>query len=274
MSTSRFILSCTTCAFRAPHKDEVAETFRYAPAAGYRYWGTAGPALGTPFVGAWLDTDRIKAAAKRAGLIGCTEVYGPQVDTASVDAAQRSVEAIVAQARYTLAMECPYLVFSGGRRQEGVGGLEASVVGLKELLARIEDMPVLVALEPHYRSQFRGVEDYDYIFERIDHPQLGVTVDTGHLHWAGVDTAAFIRRYGSRVWNVHLKDQIGPQSMPIGEGDIDLKGIIGVLHEIGYRGALALEIEPNDPDNLPRYVAESHPLLSGMVEEVTGRRPE
>ncbi len=271
---SRFLLSCTTSAYRAPHKDELAETLKHAPAAGYRYWGTQGPALERPYVGPWLDAARIKAEAKRAGLIGCTEVYSPQVSTASIEDALRSVEPIVAQAAYTVAMDCPYLVITGGRRQEGTGGLEASVAGLNELLSRIEEMPVKVALEPHYNSQFRGVEDYDYILERVDHSQLGVTVDTGHLHWAGVDIVAFIRRYAPKIWNVHLKDHIGSRSMPIGAGDIDLKAVIAVLHEIDYQGALALEIHPEDPENLPRYVAEAHPLLSGMVEEVTGREPE
>jgi len=271
---SRFILSCTTCALRAPYKDEIAETFKFAPAAGYKYWGTAGPALWTPFIGAWLDAERIKAEAAKAGLIGCTEVYSPQISTKSVDDAVKSVEPIVAQAEYTVKMDCPYLVITGGQRVEGADGLEASVAGLKVLLSRIRDMPIRVALEPHYYSQFQEAEDYDYIFDNIDDPQLGITVDTGHFHWAKVDTPALIRKYASKIWNVHLKDHEGPQSVAIGAGDIDIGEIISVLHEIGYEGALALEIEPEDTENLPGYVAESYPLLSKMVEKVTGAKPE
>lgn len=271
---SKFILSCTTCALRAPHKDELSETFKYAPAAGYKYWGTAGPALWTPYIGAWLDAERIKAEAAKAGLIGCTEVYSPQISTKSVDEAVKSIEPIVAQAEYTVRMDCPYLVITGGRRVEGTDGLVASVAGLKELLSRIEGMPIKVALEPHYYSQFQDVEDYDYIFDRIDHPQLGITVDTGHFYWAKVDTVAFIRTFTPKIWNVHLKDHKGPQSVAIGEGDIDIKSTISALHGIDFEGALALEIEPKDTDNLPRYVAESYPLLSNMAEEITGVKPE
>ena len=50
-----------------------------------------------------------------------------------------------------------------------------------------------VALEPHYRSQYQDAEDFDFLFQRLDHPQLGITVDTGHFHAAGVDTRALIR---------------------------------------------------------------------------------
>ncbi len=180
---------------------------------------------------------------------------------------------LVAQAEYTVRMDCPYLVITGGRRVEGTGGLVASVAGLKELLSRIASFPIKVALEPHYYSQFQEMEDYDYIFDNIDSPQLGITVDTGHLHWAKVDTPKLIRKYASKIWNVHLKDHKGPESVAIGAGDIDIKAIVSVLHEIDYDGALALEIEPKDTENLPRYVAESYPLLSGMVEDVTGTRP-
>ena len=45
---SRFTLSCTTCALRAPGKDELLETLEHAPAAGFEYWGVAGPPFRTP----------------------------------------------------------------------------------------------------------------------------------------------------------------------------------------------------------------------------------
>jgi len=135
-------------------------------------------------------------------------------------------------------------------------------------------MPIRVALEPHYYSRFQDAADFDFIFDRIDHPQLGITIDIGHFHSAEVDTIAFIRKYAAKIWNVHLKDHIGTQSVAIGAGEIDIAGIIKELHKHNYEGALALEIEPKDHDNLPRYVAESHPYLSAVVEEVTGTKPD
>ena len=270
---SEFILSCTTCALRAPHKDEVSETFKYAPAAGYKYWGAAGPSW-TPYVGRWLDAERIKAEAAKAGLAGCTEVYSPTVNTRSVEEAIKSVESIVVHAEYAVQMESPLLVITGGRRSEGTDGLAASAARLKELMSRIGDLPIRVALEPHYNSWFRDVDDYVYIFDRIDHPQLGITVDTGHFHRAQVDTVAFVRKFAPKIWNVHVKDHRGPKSVAIGAGEVDLESIIAVLHEVGYQGALALEIEVEDKENLPRYVAESYPLLSSMVEKITGVKPE
>jgi len=55
---------------------------------------------------------------------------------------------------------------------------------------------------------------------------------------------------------LQVKDHIGTRSVPIGAGEVDLRGYIEALHAIGYEGALAVELEVEDPENLPRYVAE------------------
>ena len=269
---SRFILSCTTCALRAPGKDELLETLKHAPAAGFRYWGVAGPPFWTAGVPQWVDAGKINRLAAEAGLIGMTEVYAGGIPTDSAKAAESYVRnSLVHSFGLAERLHCPLVVFSGGKRQDG--GLKASIAGIRALLPLIADLPVKMALEPHFHSQYQDAEDYDAIFSAIDHPQVGITVDTGHFHSAGVDIKAFIRRHASRIWNVHLKDHVGTQSVAIGKGEIDLKGIFGVLHEVGFEGALALEIEPEDTENLPRFVAEAYTYVAGLVRAATGRDP-
>lgn len=269
---SRFTLSCTTCALRAPEKDELLETLEHAPAAGFEYWGVAGPSIRTPGGAQWVDADKINRLAEEAGLRGMTEIYASPIPTDSPRTAIAYVAyTLIHSCDLAVRLNCPLVVFSGGQRDEaGTAGLEASVAGLNALMSRIENMDIKVALEPHFHSRYQDAEDFDYIFERIDHPQLGITIDTGHFHAAGVDTKAFIRKYAGKVWNVHLKDHIGAQSVAIGRGEIDLRGIFALLHEVGYEGALALEIEPEDPDNLPRYVAEAYTYVKNLVAEATG----
>ena len=55
---------------------------------------------------------------------------------------------------------------------------------------------------------------------------------------------------------------------------MDLRGYIEALHAIGYEGALAVELEVEDAENLPRYVAEAYPYLRDLVLDVTGELPE
>lgn len=117
---------------------------------------------------------------------------------------------------------------------------------MKKLSGLIEGLPIKIGLEPHLRSQFQEASDFDTIFTEIDSPQIGITIDTGHFHAAGVDWKAIIRQYADKVYNIHLKDMVGAQSVPIGEGEVDLPGLIEELRAIGYQRALALELEVVD----------------------------
>ena len=260
---SQMILSCTTCALRNPPKDELWETFKHAPKAGYSYWGVAGPITSTPGLIRWLDTDRIQSLAAEAGLKGLTEVYARGIPTDSMEMANHHIEALLLNFEAAIKMKCPLVVFSGGKRQRG--GLACTIAGLKNLCEAIADMPVKVALEPHVGSQIQGEGDYEEIFAHITTEQISITVDTGHMHVAGVDWKAIIRKYPDRIYNVHVKDHVGDQSVPIGTGEIGLPGLVGELRAIGYRGALALELEVADPENLPRYVAQAYEYLSDLT---------
>ena len=57
-------------------------------------------------------------------------------------------------------------------------------------------------------------------------------------------------------------------------GEIDLRGYLEELHALDYDGPLALELEVEDPENLPRYVTDAHGYLTRLVREVTGSDPE
>ena len=257
------ILSCTTCALRNPPLDEISETFKHAPKAGYTYWGLAGPITWTPGLIRWLDTEALQRRAAEAGLKGLTEVYASAISTDSVEAAEHTVEDLLLNAQASVKLKCPLVVFSGGKRQPG--GLVHTLAGLKKLVKAISDLPVKVALEPHVGSQFQNEADYDEIFEHITTEQIGITIDTGHFHVAGVDWKALIRKYPDRIYNIHVKDHIGHQSVPIGKGEVDMPGLIHELRAIDYCGPLAVELEVEDPENLPRYVADAYQYLSALI---------
>ena len=65
-------------------------------------------------------------------------------------------------------------------------------------------------LRPLHHSHVGGVfeteEEITRLLEELGPDVVGVGPDTGHLRWAGVDPAAFIRRYADRVGGIHIKD--------------------------------------------------------------------
>ena len=96
---NEIILSCTTCALRNSPLDEILETLKHAPKAGYTYWGLAGPITWTPGLIRWLDTEGLQRQAAEAGLKGLTEVYASAISTDSVEAAKNSVENLLLNAQ-------------------------------------------------------------------------------------------------------------------------------------------------------------------------------
>jgi sugar phosphate isomerase/epimerase len=269
---SQFVLSCTSCSTRMPGRDELAECFIHAPRAGFKAWAAQSPLFWWPGMTRWADLARLRAAAEQAGLARCTEVYGAAIPTDSVDAAQRAAPYRAQLFEVAQTLGSPLEVFTGRPRREG--GLEPTLAGLRALLPLIASSPVRLALEPHYGSQIQFLEDYDAIFSEIDSPQVGITLDSGHFHSSGVDWRKLIERYPERLFNFHAKDHRGTQSVPLGAGEVDLRGYVEALHACGYQGALALELAVEDPENLPRYIAEGYVVLRDLVQSVTVLPPE
>lgn len=269
---SLFILSCTTCATRIPGRDEISDCFSYAPKAGYKAWAAQSPIFWYPGMTHWANIDFIVQCAKEAGLERCTEVYGAAFPTGSVAEAQQAAPYRAQLFDVAEKMGSPLVVITGRPRRDG--GLEPTIAGIKALLPLIAHKPIKLALEPHYGSQIQFFEDYEAIFDQIETPQVGITLDSGHFHSAGVDWNRLIHRYPERIYNFHVKDHIGTQSVPLGVGEINLRGYIEELNAVGYEGALAVELEVVDPENLPRYCAEANTYLRKLVKEVTGKLPE
>jgi len=255
-----------------PGKEEIQECFAIAPKAGYKAWGAQSPLFWWPGLTRWANIDLINSCAAEAGLMQCTEVYGSAIPTESVVDAQHAAQYRAQLFAIAEKMNSPLVVIASRPRKEG--GLVPTIAGIKTLLPLIEHIPVRLALEPHFGSQIQNSEDYQAIFDQIDSPQVGITLDSGHFHSAGVDWRQLIHRFPDRIYNFHVKDHIGTQSMPLGAGEVDLRGYIEELLAINYEGALAVELEVVDPENLPQYCSEAYTYLHDLVLEVTGQVPE
>lgn len=103
--------------------------------------------------------------------------------------------------------------------------------------------------------------------------EIGLCLDTGHLLLGRGDPVTAVREWGERINHVHLKDarlevlyaivaEAAPVDAiwrrrafcPLGEGDVDVDGVLEALAEIGYAGWLVVEQDiipdPADPVDL------------------------
>jgi len=107
---------------------------------------------------------------------------------------------------------------------------------------------------------------------------IGLAVDTGWFGTQGFDAADALRQLAPRLKHVHLKDvkarrtaktgfqmiDMGHETCRLGAGIVNIEKCVKTLVEIGYRGAISIEHEPEEFD--PRDdVAASKAALEGWL---------
>ena len=76
---------------------------------------------------------------------------------------------------------------------------------------------------------------YDELASRIDPKVVRLQLDTGNLGVAGGDPIEYMRRYGDRYWQFHIKDVPSygaPHDTELGKGVIDFKKLLGMIDHI------------------------------------------
>lgn len=99
------------------------------------------------------------------------------------------------------------------------------------------------------------------LIAEIDHPCVGLTLDSWHWYTAGETREDILNLEGDQVVVVHLNDapagipvdqQIDSvRELPCATGVIDLKGFLGALVEIGYDGPVYIEPFKRELRELP-----------------------
>jgi L-ribulose-5-phosphate 3-epimerase len=152
-------------------------------------------------------------------------------------------------------------------RDEAMGRL---VGGLEEVLDFAEGRSVAIGFEPEPGMFVDSMRCYEELLEHVDAPHLRLTLDVGHLHCQGeVPIADHIRRWSSRLANVHLEDMhFGVhEHLMFGEGEIDFPPVLAALVEVGYRGGVHVELSRHSHD-APNVARRAFDFLHPMIERL------
>lgn len=128
---------------------------------------------------------------------------------------------------------------------------------LDRLAAAATARGIVPTLHPHVGTM---VEKPAEVQRVLDGSGISLTLDTGHLMIGGNDVLALAAAAPGRIAHTHLKDvradlarqvQQGEISytdavadgmyVPLGTGDVDLVGILGILENAGYTGWYVME---------------------------------
>ncbi len=125
----------------------------------------------------------------------------------------------------------------------------AAFARLTESLSQVIDYArqqgVVVGFEPEPGMFIDTMSRFEQLSQRVASPHLELTLDIGHLHCLGeVPIASQIRRWGSRIVNVHLEDMRHGvhEHLMFGEGEIDFPPVLAALREVGFAGGVHVEL--------------------------------
>ena len=117
------------------------------------------------------------------------------------------------------------------------------------------DMPMY----PNAEDIWNNVKDRD--------ARMGMCLDIGHNLRYGSDSLSDLKKYHSRVFDIHMKDVTGTtkadKSVELGRGRIDFPLFVRLLRKYNYTGSISLEYE-KDMSNPFMGIAESVGYFRGV----------
>jgi len=139
------------------------------------------------------------------------------------------------------------------------------------ILEEFKKQGIKFALEVHPTEIAFDVASAERALEAIgNHPNFGFNFDPSHLVYQNVGYVNFIRKFGKRIFHVHMKDAY-MSKLPceagvfgghinfgdprrtwdfrsLGRGSIKFEEIIRALNDVGYQGPLSVEWEDGKMD--------------------------
>ena len=105
----------------------------------------------------------------------------------------------------------------------------------------------------------------DLLLTVLDPDCVTLCFDAGWAERAGQNAADFLREHGDRVEFLHLRDFRGAQSVPLGQGDLNLAAQIALLPSLPNLKYLVVEQDPseNPPEDMRisrRYLRDTFGL--------------
>lgn len=120
---------------------------------------------------------------------------------------------------------------------------ETMVANIRRIAEYAADQGVTLATETGLESG----ERLRRILERADSKGVGVNFDPANLVMNGFDHLAAVRELFPLVVHTHAKDGVREggvaREVPLGEGAVDFPIYVGLLTELGYKGAYTIERE-------------------------------
>lgn len=219
-----------------------------------------------------VDSARLRDRLQQLGLdCSVCGAFGPTRDLSSEEASIRAsafdylcalvdtVEAVgarVVNGPMYSAVGKARLLPAGERRAEWQRAME----GLRRAAAYAGEHGVRLAIEPLNRFETDMINTAAQGLEMIEAAgaaNLGLHLDTFHMHLGEKDSAAAIRLAGRRLFHFHACEN--DRGVP-GTGQVHWQAIAQALKQVDYRGAVVIESFTPDLEEIARAVCLWRPI--------------
>jgi sugar phosphate isomerase/epimerase len=140
---------------------------------------------------------------------------------------------------------------------------------LPKLEKMVKEYDIRIALHNHGKSD-KNFPTPRSALKAIDgmDPRCGLCIDVGHTAEAGADVVESIGMAGSRLLDVHIKDESdlsnADAQVPVGEGRMPIPAIFRALKKLNYHGGVMLEYEVDESNPMPG-MAKSFAYMRGVL---------
>ena len=176
------------------------------------------------------------------------------------DALQKQIDHTITWIDHYAALGAPVIRVFAGAPPRGVSeedAIKRCVPVFEQVCEQAGKRGVMLAIENHDFAM--KIDRLMQIVKAVKSPWFGVNLDSGNFHSA--DPYADLMTIAPYSVNAQIKVEIQPAGKP--KEPTDLKRVINILKDSGYRGYVVLEYEAaEDPYKaIPRYIDELRGLI-------------
>ncbi len=136
-------------------------------------------------------------------------------------------------------------------------GWERLATRVRDAQSQVEQVGLTASFHPHISTYVESPWEVEILLDRTD---VNLTLDVGHMALAGADPVQCVRNWAGRINHVHIKDVNvevlrtaraqhradfdvwwADVCVPLGQGDVDIPGVLDALVEVDYQGWLVVE---------------------------------
>lgn len=146
---------------------------------------------------------------------------------------------------------------------------ENYIKGAKAYLDATEHLGVTPVLQNHYGTPISTLDDFREVIEGINDSRMKTLFEVGHFHKAGIDWRDGYELLKGSIALVHIKDMVGQDPVPFGEGEVGLPELFVHMHSVGYTGDYVIEMEVcmSDIDRTLKLLGEARSYLLDNCQE-------